>query len=173
LRKYLEKVKFQEAPYTTSIEFVDAMREATPEELKYIITDLFETITLHDFSAVEATWKKTPENGYVVKIKVSAKKLRADGLGAEKEIQIDDLVDIGVFTGAGKNGKALFLEKRRITHPEMEFEVTVDQLPGRAGIDPYNKLIDRNPDDNIVFVSGGQRRLSHAGGFRSEPTSQQ
>jgi len=173
LRKYLEKVKFQEAPYTTSIEFVDAMREATPDELKYIITDLFETITLYDFSAVEATWKKTPENGYVVKIKVSAKKLRADGLGAEKEIWIDDLVDIGVFTGAGKNEKALFLAKRRITQPEMEFEVTVDRLPARAGIDPYNKLIDRNPDDNIVFVSGGQRRLSHTGGFQSEPASQQ
>lgn len=106
-----------------------------------------------------------------MKIKVSAKKLRADGLGAEKEIQIDDLVDIGVFTGAGKNEKALFLAKRRIAQPEMEFEITVDQLPGRAGIDPYNKLIDRNPDDNIVFVSGGQRRLSHTGGFRSEPAS--
>jgi hypothetical protein len=92
---------------------------------------------------------------------------------AEKEIQIDDLVDIGVFTGAGKNGKALFMAKRRITQPEMEFEVTVDQLPARAGIDPYNKLIDRNPDDNIVFVSGGQRRLSHTGGFQNEPTSQQ
>jgi ABC-2 type transport system permease protein len=156
LRKYLDKVKFQEAPYTTSIEFVDAMREATPDELKYIITDLFETITLYDFRAVEVTWKKTPENGYVVKIKVSARKLRADGLGAEKEIQIDELVDIGVFTGAGTNEKALFLEKRRITQPEMEFEITVDQLPGRAGIDPYNKLIDRNPDDNIVFMSGGQ-----------------
>jgi hypothetical protein len=173
LRKYLEKVKFQEAPYTTSIEFVDAMREATPDELKYIISDLFETITLYDFSAVEATWRKTPENGYVVKIKVSAKKLRADGLGAEKEIWIDDMVDIGVFTGAGKNEKALFLAKRRITQPEMEFEVTVDRLPGRAGIDPYNRLIDRNPDDNIVFVSGGQRRLGHTGGFQSEPASQQ
>jgi hypothetical protein len=83
------------------------------------------------------------------------------------------MVDIGVFTGAGKNEKALFLAKRRITQPEMEFEVTVDRLPGRAGIDPYNRLIDRNPDDNIVFVSGGQRRLGHTGGFQSEPASQQ
>jgi hypothetical protein len=155
LRKYLEKVKFQEAPYTTSIEFVDAIREATPDELKYIITDLFETITLYDIRVVEATWRKTPENKYVVKIKVSAKKMRADGLGVEKEIQIDDLVDIGVFTGLWEIEKTLFLAKRRITQPEMEFEVTVDQQPTSAGIDPYNKLIDRDPDDNIVFLRGG------------------
>jgi len=156
LRKYLEKVKFQEAPYTTSIEFVDAMREATPDELKYIITDLFETITLFDNRAVEATWRQTPDKKYVVKIKVSAKKLRADGLGAEKEIQIDDLVDFGVFIGEKKNEKALFLAKRRITQSETEFEVTVDQQPTRAGIDPYNKLIDRNPDDNVVTVNKSQ-----------------
>jgi ABC-2 type transport system permease protein len=35
----------------------------------------------------------------------------------------------------------------------MEFEVTVDQQPARAGIDPYNKLIDRNPDDNVITVN--------------------
>src|SRR5499426_1470515 len=156
LRKYVDMVKFQEAPYTTSIDFVDAMREATPDELKYIITDLFETITLFDNRAVEATWRQTPDKKYVVKIKVSTKKLRADGLGAEKEIQIDDLVDFGVFVGEGRNEKALFLAKRRISQPETEFEVTVDQQPTRAGIDPYNKLIDRNPDDNVVTVNKSQ-----------------
>ncbi len=156
LRKFLDKVKFQDAPYTTSIEFVEALREATPDELKYIITDLFETITLFDNRAIEATWRETPDKKYVVKIKVSTKKLRADGLGAEKEIPINDLVDFGVFTGEGKNEKALFLDKRRITQTETEFEVTVDQQPTRAGIDPYNKLIDRNPDDNVVTVNKSQ-----------------
>jgi ABC-2 type transport system permease protein len=161
LRKYLDKVKFQEAPYTTSIDFVDAMREATPDDLKYIITDLFETITLYDNRAVEATWRETPDKKYVVKIKVSAKKLRADGLGAEKEIQIDDLVDIGVFSlvdidvfsGRWKDEQALFLARRRITQPETEFELIVNKRPTSAGIDPYNKLIDRNPDDNVVTVN--------------------
>jgi ABC-2 type transport system permease protein len=28
----------------------------------------------------------------------------------------------------------------------------VDQQPTRAGIDPYNKLIDRIVDDNVVDV---------------------
>ena len=88
-----------------------------------------------------------------MKIKVSSKKLRADGLGAEKEIQIDDLVDIGVFSGWWKYEKTLFLARRRITQPETEFELTVNERPTSAGIDPYNKLIDRNPDDNVVTVN--------------------
>jgi ABC-2 type transport system permease protein len=30
--------------------------------------------------------------------------------------------------------------------------LVVDKLPAKAGIDPLNKLIDRNPDDNVVKV---------------------
>jgi len=30
--------------------------------------------------------------------------------------------------------------------------IVVDQQPTRAGIDPYNKLIDRIADDNLVEV---------------------
>ena len=28
----------------------------------------------------------------------------------------------------------------------------VDEKPTFAGIDPYNKLIDRNPEDNLIAV---------------------
>jgi ABC-2 type transport system permease protein len=153
LKRYLERTKDQEGPYTTSLEFVNAMRDATPDSLKSIITDLFETITLFDNRAIEATWRETADKKFLVKLKVSAKKLRADGLGVETEIPINDLVDIGVFSGQGKNQKALFLEKRRITKAGMEFEIVVNERPTRAGIDPYNKLIDRSPEDNTVAVT--------------------
>ncbi|MDX2030751.1 MAG: M1 family aminopeptidase [Blastocatellia bacterium] len=152
IRNYAERVRFQEPPYTTSLEFVAALREAAPEEMKHLLTDLFETITLFDNRAVEATWRETPEKKYLVRIKVDARKLRADDLGAEKEIEINDLIDIGIFEGEKKDEKPLFLEKRRLTRPQMEFEITVDRMPTRAGIDPYNKLIDRKPDDNVIVV---------------------
>ena len=31
--------------------------------------------------------------------------------------------------------------------------ITVDQQPTLAGIDPYNKLIDRNADDNMIDIT--------------------
>jgi ABC-2 type transport system permease protein len=31
--------------------------------------------------------------------------------------------------------------------------ITVDKKPVQAGIDPLDKLIDRNPDDNVMAVA--------------------
>ena len=31
--------------------------------------------------------------------------------------------------------------------------MVVDQEPRKAGIDPFNKLIDRDPDDNLVELT--------------------
>ena len=43
-----------------------------------------------------------------------------------------------------------YLQKHKIEQEHQEFTVTVDKVPSEAGIDPLIKLIDRNPDDNIV-----------------------
>ena len=154
LRAFLDKTKFQDT-HPTVDDFINDLRAAMPNDLKELVTDFFETITLFDNRAVSATWRETPDHRYAVTLKVLSAKLRADDKGNEKEIPIDDLVDIGVFAGKGKDEKALFLEKRRVTRRESTFEVIVDQQPTRAGIDPYNKLIDRVSDDNVVAVKKG------------------
>jgi ABC-2 type transport system permease protein len=33
-------------------------------------------------------------------------------------------------------------------------EVVVESEPVRVGVDPFNKLIDRNPDDNVTRAGG-------------------
>ena len=48
----------------------------------------------------------------------------------------------------------LLFEKRHITSDETTLKLVVDEEPYRAGIDPYNKLVDRNSDDNVKRVSG-------------------
>ena len=50
------------------------------------------------------------------------------------------------------DNQPLYLEKRKIESSESEFTVVVDKKPARAGIDPYNKLIDRRPKDNTMAV---------------------
>ncbi len=82
--------------------------------------------------------------------------MRADGQGVESEVLIDDWIDVGVFGEREVDGErqetVLLLEKRRITGPEVTFELVVDERPVRVGIDPYNKLVDRNSDDNVKKV---------------------
>jgi len=42
LKKYLDKVKFQPPPYTTSLEMLDFLKTTTPDSLQYLIIDMFE-----------------------------------------------------------------------------------------------------------------------------------
>ena len=59
---------------------------------------------------------------------------------------------MGVF---GEDDKVLYLEKHRMDGDGAisVIEVIVDEEPHEAGIDPYNKLIDRNPEDNVTRVT--------------------
>ncbi len=121
-----------------------------------MLKDLFEEITLYDNRAKEATSTKRPDGKYEVTLKLEAAKLRADSLGSEAPVEMNDLVDVGVFAANPKDGKELgaplYLRKQRIRSGDATLTIVVDQPPARAGIDPYHKLIDRNSDDNTVAV---------------------
>ena len=98
------------------------------------------------------SWKKTtPQDRSRLLLKIAdALEAKADELGREDDAPLNDLIDIGVL---GADDEPLFLEKRRIDREQTSFTVVVDKQPTRAGIDPYNKLIDRSPKDNTVAVS--------------------
>ena len=159
LKRYVEAVRFQEPPYTTAREFLSFVRESVPAGMESIVEDLFETITLYDNRLVEATYEPGPDGGYVVTLEVESRKYRADGQGVETEIPVDDWIDIAVFgerePGSSPDGRLLSLEKRRIDANASVFEIVVDEEPRRAGIDPFTKLIDRNPDNNLANVAAG------------------
>jgi ABC-2 type transport system permease protein len=101
---------------------------------------------------VSATYAPTDEHKYRVTLNVSTRKRKADGSGNESPMPINDLIDIGVFSGTKEHLKPLHLAKERITQEAGTYEFVVEELPTFAGIDPYNKLIDRNPNDNLIGV---------------------
>jgi hypothetical protein len=150
LREYLQSVAYQNPPYTISTELLDRLRKIVPDKYAYIIDDMFESITLYENRAVSATWQQAPGGKYEVKLKVAARKLRAGELGDEKEVPLADWIDIGVLDA---DGKALYMEKHKIERTEAEFTIMVDRQPAKAGIDPWNKLVDRKPDDNLIAVT--------------------
>ena len=156
ISRFVKDKANQMPPYTTSREFVGYLKAVTADSLQPVITDLFETITLWDFKTEEATATRRSDGAWTVTLKVTATKFRADSLGDQSEIPINDLVDIGVFGDRQPGntlGKPLLVEKRRITAKETTIELVVPEEPKKAGIDPYNKLIDRAPKDNTKSVS--------------------
>ena len=126
------------------------MRRITPPEHQGWIDDLFENITFFDSRAVKADARKRPDGKYDVDLVVTAKKSRSDASGNESEAPLDAVVDIGVQDA---KGGYLLLEKRRVKSGENRFTVTVPAEPARAGIDPLDKLIDRDTGDNTVEVT--------------------
>lgn len=161
LAKYIKKVAFQEPPYTNSIEFINFLRKATPDSLKYIINDMFETITIYENKTTKCSYTKTKDGKYLVKFTIESKKMKADSIGKMKDVAVNDWMDIAVFGSKlvkdKKTETELYLQKRMINKNKMEFEITVDQEPVKIGIDPYNKLIDRTPDNNTKSLKGGDK----------------
>ncbi|MEP0365649.1 MAG: M1 family aminopeptidase [Cyclobacteriaceae bacterium] len=153
LKRFVRDWGFRDAPYPTSKDLLGYYRDATPDSLQYILTDMFETITLFENKTVTATYEER-EGKYEVDLVLNSIKYRADSLGNENTIPMMDWIDVGVFT-EGEDGKdsLVYLKKHKITSEETQVKVTVDQKPSRAGIDPINKLIDRNPSDNLKEVS--------------------
>jgi aminopeptidase N len=160
LRKFLEAHAFKAAPYPSSRELVDLFRAEAGPENQQLITDLFERITLYDLKTKTAAAKKRPDGRYDVTLTIEAKKLYADGQGRETEAPIaNEPFDVGVFTA--EPGKKAFgprdvLDFRtvRLNSGRQTVTLTVAKPPKWAGVDPYNKQIDRNSNDNDIKVTG-------------------
>jgi ABC-2 type transport system permease protein len=150
--RYANADDSQSGPYPDTRMLEAALRAQTPADLQYFIDDSFEKITLYDNKTIQATSQKTPDGKYKVTLVVEGKKAYADGNGVETPASLNDLIDVGVFSGKKGEEKPLSVRKERITGGRQTFEFLVDEPPTRAGIDPYNKLIDRNLDDNSTDV---------------------
>lgn len=150
LAKFVQDKAYQEAPYTTSVEFLQYLRDGIPDEYKYLITDMFDTITLYENKTESATYTKRDDGMYDVALTVISNKLRAGDLGEETPIPVNDFIDIGV---KNKAGKMIYIKKHKITSLKSVITVTVAEEPAFAGIDPYVKLMDRKKEDNSVKVT--------------------
>jgi ABC-2 type transport system permease protein len=155
LRKLIDNHAYHYAPYTTSLDLIRYLREeAGTEEQQSLITDLFERIVLFDLQVEETTVSENPDGSFEVEIKVAARKFEADGEGRETELPLDLSIDVGAFSKNPDEAKPgeepeIYLEKHRIDQPETVITLMLDEKPTHVGIDPYNKLVDRNSEDNV------------------------
>jgi ABC-2 type transport system permease protein len=158
-KAYMIAAKFREAPFTTTIEWFDYMKEVTPDSLQYYLEDSFEKITLYSNKATKATYKKLGDDKYEVTITVESAKNYFDGNGKLlEEGRKPNALDIGIFDNNIKNTQgmmvksALILKKVWVQPGTSSFTYITNKVPVKAGIDPYNKMIDRIPDDNLISI---------------------
>ena len=157
LKRFLQDKGFQSAPYTNTREFLAYLREGTDPKFHPLIEELFEKIVFFDNRVVEAKATRREDGKYVVTLALQSAKFEADGKGKETPLPLGTEIDIGVFAradGADEDDeKVLYLRKHRIDEASSTIEIVVDEKPYDAGVDPYNKLIDRVSDDNRKRIS--------------------
>ena len=165
LKKYAEKVRFQNTPYTTSVEMIDFIKAVTPDSLMYLIDDLFYESVLYDNQMVDAKTTQLENGNYKVDIEFLVSKYESgkggkrifgnDSLSIisnEKEIKslpLSDYVEIGIFD---KSGNEIYLKKHKISAIKNQISIEVEQQPTEVGIDPWLKLIDAKGEDNRLKI---------------------
>lgn len=155
MRSLIDSHAYRQPPYPTSLAALRAFRSVTPDSLQYVVTDLFENITLFSNRVTEASYTKVGDK-YKVEIKTISEKYYSDSLGKETATPMNDFIDIGVFAEAqGKKGvgKPLAMQRVRLNKRDNVYTFYVNEKPYQAGIDPYNYLVDRLPDDNLKRIN--------------------
>ena len=152
MKNFLEEYRYAAPPYPTSLDFIRHLETEIPDSLNYLIDDWFKEITLYDYRLKEASYTALPNGKYEITMDVEAFKLKADTLGKETNVAVNDWADIGVF--ADNDEKELMFYKRvKFNKEQMNFTFEVDSLPAKAAIDPRRILIERNIKDNVKTLA--------------------
>lgn len=158
LRRLIADFGFRGAPYPRSTDLVAALRAEAPADKQGLITDLFERITLYDVKTTGVTARQRSDGKWDVTVTVDARKLYADGQGKETESPLNETFDVGLFAakpgdGAFDQADVILMERRALRSGVQTFRFVTDKRPAFGGVDPYNKWIDRDSDDNLKPVT--------------------
>ena len=157
LRRFIDKYAYVSGPFPTAADLVAEFRRVAGLENQALITDLFEKITLYDFSVAGATAEKVDDE-WEITFSVDASKFYADGAGEEADAPLNLAVDVAVFPKPQdaledyQLPTPLVFDRQTLVSGENKFVLRVSELPHRVGVDPYNKLIDRNPENNLRLL---------------------
>ncbi len=148
MKGFLEEYRYKGPPYPTTLDFLNYLEPEVPDSLDYLIEDLFKEITLYDNRVTDVSYKEISENKYELTMDLETRKVRSDSLGNERDIAINDWIEIGVFSDDDEEN-LIYLKMVKINSNKSQYTVLLDQKPAKAGVDPRNLLIDRVYDDNI------------------------
>jgi aminopeptidase N len=154
LRRLFDRYKSGAPPLPTAKDLVAELKVVTPDSLQPLLRDLFERNTWWEVETKSATASPMGSGKWQVTLDVVTRKIVVDTKGAETEVPMDDLIEIGVY-GAGGNttrGVQLYRVLHRLKAGPQKITVVVDTKPNIAGIDPRSLLIDADPTNNMKGV---------------------
>ncbi len=139
--------------YATTEDLLGYFRAVTPDSMQYVISDLFEKMILFDNKITAGSYEQLVNNQYKVNLKLAANKYEINSLGTETSIDINDWIEIGVYAqDTTETDQLVYTQKHKITSQITDIEILVNQAPSKVGISPFDILIDKNSEDDLIKI---------------------
>jgi ABC-2 type transport system permease protein len=154
LRNYLNKFAFKPPPFPTSQDLINEFRAVAGAEYQNFITDLFEKIVLYDLELADASVVAVAD-GYEVVLTVRARQLESNGRGEETEVPLNAWFDLVLLADSAQpleSSAPLYQRKHLLTSGTNTIKINVSERPTYAYVDPFQKLPDRQMENNSRAV---------------------
>jgi hypothetical protein len=148
------------APYPTTLQLIEYLREAAGPDYDQLITDQWDRMTYWDLAFGEGDIKVSPNSDgtYTIEIpfkldkKISTeeepKKISVTEIEGE---ELNEWIEIGFYKNKPKDKWSDWaaLEKVRVSTSETTLSFTVKTRPGHIALDPRRLLQEKNVTDNV------------------------
>lgn len=158
LAKFIQDYGSKGSPYPTTLQLVDTLREAAPNDLQQFITDSWEKITFWETGFGDVKVKGNADGTFTVTaIAKMAKKYASEEDGEESDAEtLDEPVEIAFYKEDPSNSweeEPILLKRFRLTEAETEVSFKLNERPGYIVIDPRALLVERKLNDNVKALS--------------------
>lgn len=160
LGNFCKNYAFKNPPYPVSTDFLPYIYAQVPDSLQNNAKDLFEKIVLLDFGIKDMKINPIKDNKYQIILNTENKKVEADSLGKENEVNLKEYVDIAIYEKDKE--QPIKVEKVRIQQKNQQITLISDVKPEKVVLDPYRQLIDRNRDNNEKNLNNKDKKNEKA-----------
>ena len=144
-------------PLPTTRDLYRELAAATPDSMGYLVADLFAANTAWELETDSVHMRPAAAGMVELTLDIRARKLVIDTAGVEREVPMNDLVEIGAYAnGEGDApGASVYRRMHRIQSGAQRITIIVPATAAWAGVDPRNLLFDFEPGNNVQAVTGG------------------
>ncbi|MBZ4422527.1 M1 family aminopeptidase [Myxococcus sp. RHSTA-1-4] len=147
LRRLVRERAYPSAPPTTR-DLLAALHAEDSEAHRGLIDQWLKEVVLYDLKVESASYEPLPDGRYRVTARIAAAKTARRG-GEDVALDLDEELDVAVFTGRTEGEPALYSAKHRFTGAPAEVSVIVNARPAYVGVDPYLRRIELERTDNL------------------------
>jgi hypothetical protein len=151
------------APYPTTLELIDLLKEEVDPEYHLLIEDYWNKITFWDLSFTDDIDVRATGDDFTVSLPIKLdKKYASEEDGKETSVteidgaELNEWLEIGFYTEDPKEdlgANPFATRKVRVSDMEETLEFKLDQKPTHVILDPKRTLIERNINDNTREVN--------------------